>query len=227
MVLALSIALIGWLFEAMRPAGLAPKQERYLDEDVGDNFVNEEKSVLKRDPMAALPVFNPEQKEHVRALLVNLTAKMRGRKLEEADWTDLYCEVLGISNPGWSNLHLDVMVPGLGIEQKMLRDTGSGSLLQICGQTKMHPSATRSIRIPDVNADANSVMYEVFRQYSELIEQRRELIARMHSSGGQVSLRMGWLIWSGRPRHLPRREGISYFLRSKGDLCPNTDEFIR
>ena len=51
--------------------------------------------------MATLPVFNPEQKEHVRALLVNLTAKMQGRKLEEADWTDLYCEVLGISNPGW------------------------------------------------------------------------------------------------------------------------------
>ena len=180
-------------------------------------FANDERPVLKKDLMTALPVFDLEQNEHVRALLVKLTSEMQGRKLEEGDWTDLYCKVLGISNSGWSNLHLDVMIPGLGIEQKMLRDTGSGSLLQLCGQTKMHPSATRSIRISDVNADAEAVMYEVFLQYSDLIEQRRELISQTQSAGGRVSLRLGWLIWRG---------SLDQFLYFEEDLvAPNPDEY--
>lgn len=182
------------------------------------NFRRYERSVLRQDPTAVLPVFNSSQKEQVRAALVKLTSEMQGRKLEEGDWTEIYCNVLGIANRGWSNLHLDVMIPGLGIEQKMLRDTGSGSLLQICGQTKMHPSATRSIRIPDVNADANEVMYEVFKQYSELIEQRRELISRTQSAGGLVSLRLGWLIWRG---------SLDQFLYFEEDFAaPNPDEYV-
>ena len=185
---------------------------------VSGSFLRYGSSVLKQDPTAALPVFDSSQKEHVRAELVKITSEMQGRKLEEGDWTELYCEVLGIANRGWSNLHLDVMIPGLGIEQKMLRDTGGDSLLQLCGQTKMHPSATRSIRIPDVNADANEVMYEVFRQYSELIEQRRELISRTQSAGGHVSLRLGWLIWRG---------SLDQFLYFEEDFtAPNPDEYF-
>ena len=41
---------------------------------------------------------------------------MMGRKLEEGDWAEVYCRAKGLPNQGWSNLNIDVMHEGLGVE---------------------------------------------------------------------------------------------------------------
>ena len=45
---------------------------------------------------------------------------MMGCKLEEEDWNRVYCEAKGIPHSGWSNLNIDVIHAGLGVEQKLL-----------------------------------------------------------------------------------------------------------
>ena len=44
---------------------------------------------------------------------------MMGRKFEEGDWADVYCTAKNIPNRGWSNLNIDVIYNGLGVEHKM------------------------------------------------------------------------------------------------------------
>jgi len=55
----------------------------------------------------------------------------------------------------------------------------------------MHPAATRSIRIDDVNQPAEAVMRDVFRQYAELIQQR----TNAECPGTPPDMRVGWLLW--------------------------------
>jgi hypothetical protein len=116
---------------------------------------------------------------------------MGARKLEEGDWADVYGRAKGIPNRGWSNLQIDVMHNGLGVEQKMLRVESVRAAL---GSRKMHPAATRSIRIPERTEDPHRVMAEVLSQYAELIEQRRKRV-RETSPHGKADLRTGWLLW--------------------------------
>lgn len=70
--------------------------------------------------MNTLAAFTSEQKAWAKVLLATTVAKMMGRKFEEDDWAAVYCRTKGIPKGNWSNLHIDVMHEGLGIEHKML-----------------------------------------------------------------------------------------------------------
>lgn len=141
-----------------------------------------------------LPAFTERQKIVAHALLASTVATMMGRKLEEGDWTSVYCAAKGIPNQGWSNLNIDVMYDGLGVEQKMLCVRSTKTILEYCGTSPMHPSATRSIRVQSTDGDPTKVARDVLRQYAELIEQRREAVRRL-STSNQTDMRTGWLLW--------------------------------
>lgn len=65
--------------------------------------------------------FTEEQMEHARRGVSRLAVSLQGRKLEEGDWTDLYCSVKQVPSPGWSNLPFrDYIHGGLGVEFKLL-----------------------------------------------------------------------------------------------------------
>jgi hypothetical protein len=130
------------------------------------------------------------EKERVKRLLASKVVGMFGRKLEEADWTEVYCKARGIPNQGWSNLKLDVMVPGLGLEIKML-GVKDVPIVNQCGTSLMHPSATRSISLP--TGGAHSAMEQVLTEYSELLESRRRSVDDQF--GVPSELRSGWLLW--------------------------------
>jgi hypothetical protein len=142
----------------------------------------------------ALPVFNDEQRERAQRLLAYRVAHMMGRKLEEADWTDVYAAALGIKPSGWSNLDIDIMHGHLGVEQKALRYRGD-RIEEACGTTRMHPSLTRSIRIDPNERDPEVAKEQVFRQYASLVRARRSVVARQNRTDRDVEMRSGWLLW--------------------------------
>ena len=146
--------------------------------------------------MNALPVFSEEEKKRAKILLAAKVASMMGRKLEEGDWSEVYCKAKDIPENGWSNLHIDVNHDGLGIEFKMLRigQLRGQTIKSVCGTTRMHPAATRSIRIEDTSLPANDVMVDVLSQYSALIDERTERV-RESSPDGSAEMRLGWLLW--------------------------------
>ena len=118
---------------------------------------------------------------------------MLGRKLEENDWSEVYCRSKGLPCRGWSNLSIDVAHDGLGIEHKMLCVRQKKSLKDYCGTTQMHPSATRSIRIPK-EKDATKAAREILRQYGQNIIARSEQM-RKDFPDFEPDMRTGWLLW--------------------------------
>lgn len=140
-----------------------------------------------------LPVFEEEELNRARHLLGSRVAAMMGRKFEEGDWSFVYCHAKEIPDTGWSNLSIDVLHEGLGVEQKMLCVKSNKPIKEYCGTTLMHPSATRSIRIPD-EEDPTAAARDVLQQYGELIERRRERV-RESSETGEADVRTGWLLW--------------------------------
>lgn len=146
--------------------------------------------------MVTLPAFSEQEAQRAKIFLATRVASMMGRKLEEGDWSSVYCQAKAIPEVGWSNLHIDVSHGGLGLEMKLLRIAGLNGkpLKTVCGTTAMHPAATRSIRIDNSGAQANDVMKDVFRQYAELIEQRTERV-QAAAPGIKPDMRTGWLIW--------------------------------
>ena len=145
--------------------------------------------------MTTLTAFDDEQRERVHTLLALKVAHMMGRKLEEGDWSEVYCLAKGIPNRGWSNLNIDVMHGNLGVKHKMLCYRSRPSIEEACGTTLMHPSATRSIRIASFDADPNTVMREVLQQYGELIDERRRKVEEQNDTGLPADMRTGWLLW--------------------------------
>lgn len=143
--------------------------------------------------MITLPVFTPEQREKAKRFLATRVGQMMGRKFEEGDWMYVYCAAKDIPERGWSNLNIDVMHAGLGVEHKMLRRPAP-PLKSYCGTSLMHPAATRSIRIQNLDADPNEVMADVFRQYQELIAARAEAVIR-ETGVSKPDMRVGWLLW--------------------------------
>lgn len=140
---------------------------------------------------------------------------MMGRKLEEGDWTSVYCKAKGIPVAGWSNLSIDVMHAGLGVEHKMLCTRSAQPIAELCGTTLMHPAATRSIRIPEVQ-DATKAARDVLTQYADLIEQRRKKV-RETGDGKGADLRTGWLLW---------QESLREFLYFEEEMvAPNPSDF--
>lgn len=144
--------------------------------------------------MATLAAFNAEEKKTAKILLATQVAMMMGRKFEEGDWSSVYCRTKGIPEQTWSNLHIDVMHEGLGVEQKMLCVRPKRSLMEFAGTTQMHPSATRSIRIASTDVSPNDAMQDVLRQYKELIE-HRTLKVEKTSKNNKADMRTGWLLW--------------------------------
>lgn len=152
--------------------------------------------------MRTLPCLTLDERRELKVLLSTKVVTMMGRKLEEGDWSEVYCRAKGIPEGGWSNLTIDVNHRGLGIEFKMLRvkpKAGGDSILSFCGRTIMHPAATRSIRIGDVYADPESVKVDVLLQYRQLIDAHMNRV-RDGSPDGSVDVRFGWLLWERKLR---------------------------
>ena len=140
-----------------------------------------------------LPAFTDIEFCEARKLLAAKVSTMLGRKMEEADWDFVYCNSKNIPTTDWSNLHIDVNHLGLGVEHKMLRITRSGSILQECGTTKMHPAGTRSIRIPN-EKDPNKAAHNILTQYAALIDARASAVKEL-SPDKKSDMRIGWLLW--------------------------------
>jgi hypothetical protein len=69
----------------------------------------------------SLPAFTDEQFRRAKVLLATQVASMMGRKLEEGDWSKVYCRAKDVPEATWSNLHIDVNYGGFGLELKLLR----------------------------------------------------------------------------------------------------------
>ena len=138
--------------------------------------------------------FTPEEWTRAHELLSARVAFMMGRKFEEGDWSEVYCLAKGIPCVGWSNLNIDVMHNGLGVEFKMICYRSKPSLREACGLTLMHPAATRSIRVPTPETKPNKAMRAVLTQYGDLLEQRRKKV-RETAGGAEPDMRTGWLLW--------------------------------
>lgn len=143
-----------------------------------------------------IPAFDAGEVERAKLLLAAQVASMMGRKMEEDDWTSVYCRAKGIPETSWSNLNIDVMHGGIGVEHKLLRCSGlrGRPIKSMCGTTRMHPAATRSIRIEDVNRPADVVAEEVLEQYNALIDSRSAQVERTRP-GSRPDMRVGWLLW--------------------------------
>jgi len=135
-----------------------------------------------------------EESLRLRTLIAGRVISMEGRKLEEGDWTDAYCDARGIPKAGWSNLDIDVTYENVGLEQKMLRFDRGDSIATACGKWLMHPSLTRSIRV-DQSMEANEAMVSVLGQYSALLDARRAKVESRYQGDKQIELRTGWLLW--------------------------------
>jgi len=142
-----------------------------------------------------LVAFTPDQRDLAHRLLAAKVARMMGRKLEEGDWSEVYCRAKDIPNRGWSNLNIDVMHLGLGVEHKMLCYRSDKDITQACGETLMHPAATRAIRIPTGRVSAERAMEDILQQYGELIRQRTDKVRADAPKGTQPDMRTGWLLW--------------------------------
>ncbi len=148
-----------------------------------------------------LQAFTASEYEVARRLLAAKVSTMLGRKMEEGDWDFVYCNAKRIPATAWSNLHIDVNHDGVGVEHKMLRIVRSGSILQECGTTKMHPAGTRSIRIPNI-ADPNEAAQNILAQYRDNIEGRAKIV-REAAGVESADMRTGWLLW---------KDGLDEFL---------------
>jgi hypothetical protein len=142
-----------------------------------------------------LPTFTEEERVEAHRLLATKVAFMMGRKMEEGDWAEVYCGAKNIPHRGWSNLKIDIMHGSLGVEHKMLCYSSSVNIADACGQTLMHPSATRSIRVPPTDTDPDDAMRGVLTQYAELIEARRAKVQEESGTGEEADMRTGWLLW--------------------------------
>lgn len=142
-----------------------------------------------------LNAFSQLQHACAKQLLAHQVVHMMGRKIEEGDWSSVYCKAKGIPDDGgWSNLHIDVNHNGLGVEHKMLCVKPKQTILECCGTTLMHPSATRSIRVESTDVDPNQAMASIFQQYAALIADRTQAV-RARSPRRTADMRTGWLLW--------------------------------
>jgi hypothetical protein len=97
----------------------------------------------------------------------------------------------------------------------MCRVTKTGSILEECGTTKMHPAGTRSIRIPD-ESDPDKAMKDILEQYSQLIETRTQAV-KENSDTNSADMRFGWLIW---------KDTLDEFLYFEEEMIkPNPDDY--
>jgi hypothetical protein len=158
-----------------------------------------------------LQAFTADERDRVHTLLGIKVAHMMGRKFEEGDWAAIYCKAKNIPNMGWSNLNIDIMHKNLGVEHKMLCVRSKPDLASVCGLTCMHPSATRSIRVPSTDTDPNEAMEDILTQYADLIAARRAKVEEQNDTGLPVDMRTGWLLW---------QESLRQFLYFEEEMLP-------
>jgi len=109
------------------------------------------------------------------------------------------------------------MHEGLGVEHKMLCYRSNTNIAQACGETLMHPAATRSIRVPAGKVSAARAMREILGQYAELIEQRTQKVRDQAPAHTRPDMRTGWLLW---------QESLRQFLYFEEPMrAPNPDGF--
>lgn len=165
-----------------------------------------------------LQAFTAEEKELAHELLATRVAFMMGRKFEEDDWAEVYCRAKDIPKRGWSNLEIDVMSGSLGVEHKMMKVQSKGDIVDKCGETMMHPSATRSIRVPSVNTDPQEAMRDVLTQYANLIQARTRKVKEASGTDAEPDMRTGWLLW---------QESLRQFLYFEEEMLPpNPDDYV-
>lgn len=179
--------------------------------------VVENERVTHMEPQKILPAFTEEEARSVHRLLSTRVAFMMGRKFEEGDWSDVYCKARNIENKGWSNLNIDVTTKNQGIEHKMLCIRQS-NILSACGCTFMHPSATRSIRLPSLDSDPNDAMVDILTQYADFLESRRIKVLEESPQYDTADMRTGWLLWSKNLHE------FLYF--EEKTLIPNPDDYF-
>ncbi len=148
---------------------------------------------------STLQAFSAEQAARAQDLLGCKVAAMMGRKLEEGDWSQVYCAAKRIPERGWSNLNIDVIHDGLGVEHKMLCVPLKKPIREFCGTTHMHPSATRSIRVSGTDEDPTDAAQDILRQYADLIEERRAYVLEA-CKVERADMRTGWLLWQASLR---------------------------
>jgi hypothetical protein len=164
-----------------------------------------------------LAAFTSQQRDLAHRLLAAKVARMMGRKFEEDDWKEVYCRAKGIPNEGWSNLYIDIAHEGLGVEHKMLCFRSDADIAQACGETFMHPAATRAIRIPAGNVSAGRAMRDVLRQYAGVMENWELDVRKKAPTISKPDMRMGWLLW---------QESLRQFLYFEERLIkPNPDKY--
>lgn len=164
-----------------------------------------------------LPAFSKEEFARAHTLLASKVASMLGRKFEEGDWIEVYCNAKMIPIAKWSNLNIDVVHECLGVEQKMLCVESDKHIKEWCGTTRMHPAATRSIRIPSTEGDATEMARNVLEQYGDLIRQRTKSVSATCLTG-QPDMRVGWLLW---------QESLQEFLYFEEEmLIPDPNDFF-
>lgn len=147
-----------------------------------------------------LPAFTADERIEAHRLLATKAAFMMGRKFEEGDWAEVYCGAKSIPHRGWSNLQIDIMHGSLGVEHKMLCYRSSVNIADACGRSFMHPSATRSIRVPSPDTDPDEATRIVLNQYVDLIEARREKVREESGVDKKPDMRTGWLLWQASLR---------------------------
>lgn len=147
----------------------------------------------------ALPAFTNNERESLHALLAAKVAAMMRRKMEEADWTEVYCLAKGIPYAGWSNRRIDVAHDGVGVEHKMLAYYGKKDISSACGETWMHPSSTRCIRLPAYSTPPDDAMRIVVAQYRKMIAGHAKDV-RATKPKAAPDVRTGWLIWQSELR---------------------------
>lgn len=163
-----------------------------------------------------LEAFTNEEYTLAHQLLSTRVAFMMGRKFEEGDWSEVYCKSKDIQPQGWSNLNIDIINGNQGIEHKMLCYR-NGNILSACGCTFMHPSATRSIRLPSLDIDPNDAMTDILGQYKEFLLTRQNKILE-NSQYNEADMRTGWLLW---------QDNLHQFLYFEEKThIPNPDDYI-
>src|SRR5205823_14242510 len=68
------------------------------------------------------------------------------------------------------------------------------------GTTFMHPSATRSIRVPPKDTDPNEAMADILTQYGNLITARTNKVKELSGQDAVPDMRIGWLLWQSTLR---------------------------